>query len=552
MADSRDITGKNRKFTGTDSVQLPVGTTGQRVASGSADKGKIRFNSSTNLSEYYTGTEWKSIDSPPTITNFTLDGGSSRTAAAVDRTQAGDFTLVIAGSLYDTTGAVVTLVPENGGATVNTQSITRNSVTQLTCTFTRSDLNDSNDPYTLKVTNGSGLSAELSTAITVNKAPTFATNADTNVLSTFGSASAPFSETTVAATDADGDSLTHTISAGALPTGMTITSAGALAGTIAAGATLGEYTFTVKAADAFYESTRQFKLSVAQGPVDAEYTSPGTYTYTVPSGVNNISVVCIGAGGASGIGNSGQGGGGGSLGYRNSISVTPGQTATVVVGAANGRSGNNGQSGGSSSFTYDGTTTTAGGGGGGGGTGTGTGGSAGSGGTRSGTTDGGGNGGSGGQDGQNAGGPGGGGAGGYSGNGGSAIGGYSPTTAANGNAGTGGGGGGGGKGGANEAGGGGGGGTGLFGQGTNGAGGTGQAQNGNEGGGGGGGSGGAPGSDGKSSGEGGFGGDGAAGGGGQGGPNINSGANGNGGSGAVRIVYHPSGAAFPSTNVGDV
>ena len=552
MADTRDITGKNRKFTGTDSVRLPVGTTGERVASGSADKGKIRFNSTTNLSEYYTGTEWKSIDSPPTITNFTIDGGSSVTAGGVDRTTAGNFTLVIAGSLYDTTGATVTLVPENGGATVNVQSITRDSATQLTAVFQRSDLNDSNDPYTLKVTNGSGLSAELSTAITVNKAPTFATNADTNVLSTFGGASSPFSETTIAATDADGDSVTHTISAGSLPTGLSLSAAGALTGTVAGGATLGDYTFTVQAADGFYQVTRQFVLSVAQGPVDAEYTSSGTFTYTVPTGVNNISVVCIGAGGASGIGNSGQGGGGGALAYRNAISVTPGQTATVVVGAANGRSGNNGQAGGSSSFTYSGTTTTAGGGGGGGGTGTQSGGSAGSGGTRSGTNNGGGDGGSGGQDGQNAGGPGGGGAGGYSGNGGNAVGGYSPTTAANGNAGTGGGGGGGGKGGANEGGGGGGGGTGLFGEGTNGAGGTGQGQNANEGGGGGGGSGGASGSDGSTQGEGGFGGSGGAGGGGQGGPNINSGANGNGGVGSVRIVYHPSGAAFPSTNVGDV
>jgi hypothetical protein len=31
MADSRDITGKNRKFTGTGGIKLPTGTEAQRV-----------------------------------------------------------------------------------------------------------------------------------------------------------------------------------------------------------------------------------------------------------------------------------------------------------------------------------------------------------------------------------------------------------------------------------------------------------------------------------------------------------------------------------------
>jgi len=58
MADLRDFTGKNRKFTGTASVKLPEGTTGQRVDL----QGALRFNTTTGLAEYYTGTLWKSID----------------------------------------------------------------------------------------------------------------------------------------------------------------------------------------------------------------------------------------------------------------------------------------------------------------------------------------------------------------------------------------------------------------------------------------------------------------------------------------------------------
>ena len=52
MSDIRDFTGKNRKFTGTDSIKLPVGTTAQRVDS----QANLRFNSTLNLAEYYDGT----------------------------------------------------------------------------------------------------------------------------------------------------------------------------------------------------------------------------------------------------------------------------------------------------------------------------------------------------------------------------------------------------------------------------------------------------------------------------------------------------------------
>ena len=157
MSNLEDFTGKNRRFTGTTGIDISTGTTGQRDTS--FGSGTLRFNTTTNLLEYYTGTDWKSIDSPPLITNFTLDGGSSVTTASVDNEASGDFTLVIAGSLFDTTGATVTLA--GSGETLSTQSLVRNSANQLTATFTRSQVDGTNSPYTLKVTNGSGLSASL-------------------------------------------------------------------------------------------------------------------------------------------------------------------------------------------------------------------------------------------------------------------------------------------------------------------------------------------------------------------------------------------------------
>jgi len=71
------------------------------------------------------------------------------------------------------------------------------------------------------------------------------------------------------------------------------------------------------------------------------YVSPGSYTFTVPSGVVDISAVVIGggAGGATGYysNGSGGGGGGGGLAWMNGISCQPGDTFTVQVGSAGSR-----------------------------------------------------------------------------------------------------------------------------------------------------------------------------------------------------------------------
>lgn len=71
------------------------------------------------------------------------------------------------------------------------------------------------------------------------------------------------------------------------------------------------------------------------------YTTPGTHSWTCPAGVNYVSVVCIGGGGGGmyyNVSNSGwrysmNGGGGGGLAWMNNISVTPGTSYNVVVGA---------------------------------------------------------------------------------------------------------------------------------------------------------------------------------------------------------------------------
>lgn len=71
------------------------------------------------------------------------------------------------------------------------------------------------------------------------------------------------------------------------------------------------------------------------GPVGQQaWTTPGTYSWTVPEGVTSVCAVCVGGGGAGGYDGSRyySGGSGGSLAYANNVSVTPGETLSVVVG----------------------------------------------------------------------------------------------------------------------------------------------------------------------------------------------------------------------------
>ena len=68
-----------------------------------------------------------------------------------------------------------------------------------------------------------------------------------------------------------------------------------------------------------------------------EFTTAGTYSWTVPPGVYSISAVLIGGG--SQITNGIYGGKtGGGLRYINGLSVSPGQVYTITVGAAAGNS----------------------------------------------------------------------------------------------------------------------------------------------------------------------------------------------------------------------
>ena len=329
------------------------------------------------------------------------------------------------------------------------------------------------------------------------------------------------------------------------------TASGASSPLVVTGLTNGTaYTFKVIATNVYgpsYPSASSSSVTPTVVTGQQAYTTANTYTWVAPAGVTSVSVVAVSAGGSGAT--NGNGGSGGMLGYKNNVSVTPGNSYSIVVGASSGVSPSpGGRAGASSAFTMSvcggrnganngstglitnacnttGTPGTAGGGGGNGGAG----------GAFSGY---GGSPGAGGGGGAGAGG----GAGGYTGGGGGGGAGYGGSA---GGAGAGGGGGGAGGGGSSFKGGAGGGGVGILGQGSSGSGGGARS-------GGAGGSSGATGSNSPSGYSGASGG--LYGGGGGGGSNCccGGGCGAAGAGGAVRIIWPGTTRSFPSTNTGDL
>ena len=341
---------------GSGGVGMSTMTTAERNSLSGIKKGQFIFNETLNLAQYYDGTGWKSIDAPPVITNFSLDGGSAGTTGIINAAAGGNATIAINGSFFDTTASTVTFV--GSGETLNTASITRNSSNLLTVTVARSGFDNSNEPYSIKVLNSSGLSATLSDALTQDAPPTFSTNANTNIGTLYEGTTNYANLTTIAATDSDGDTITHTISAGALPSGVSLNTNGTFTGTVGS-SQAGNFTFTVQAATSNYTVTRQFIMTVATLPQGGNvstsgnnrihtFTSSGTFTTAFNAGVELL-VVGGGGGGAGAF--AGGGGAGGVVHDPSGATMTSG-SYTIAVGQGgqgglgwqnvNGMRGNNG------------------------------------------------------------------------------------------------------------------------------------------------------------------------------------------------------------------
>jgi len=211
-------------------VRVPHGTTAQRPSSPAG--GHLRFNTDLGtLEQYNTSTNsWQAIDSPPIITSLAYAG--SLTGAD----PAGSETITLTGTNFKA-GASVTV----GGTTAPSVSVVSStSITFTTPAKTAAD-------YDVKVTNANGLAATLSNGISYNGVPAFSTAAG-NVGSI--AEDVAMSTITIVAAEPDGGALAFSVTSGALPTGVSMSSAGAITGTPNVNVTSDTtYNFTVTATD---------------------------------------------------------------------------------------------------------------------------------------------------------------------------------------------------------------------------------------------------------------------------------------------------------------
>ena len=335
--------------TGTGAILPPTGTTIQRPTPAAA---QLRFNTTLNLMEYYDGTIWKSIDSPPLITS--ISGQINENT---------DSTLTITGSNFQS-GAVVYI---SGAAVSNIDralTTTFVSSTQVTAATNATAVNYVGGAnFDVKVTNTSGLSGILAAAGAVDRDPTWTTASGSigNIYDS-GRGSVSFS---VVATDPESTAVTYALTTGSLPTGLSLnTSTGAITGSTSAVGSDTTTTFSITpTSNGQAGVARSFSIT-QKAPVVTSFTATGSSTFSVPTGITTLKVLVV-AGGGSGGGRYAGGGGGGGVVVHSSYPVTPGGTVSYTVGAgasAASAGSNNGNDGSNSVF---GTMTANGGGGGG-------------------------------------------------------------------------------------------------------------------------------------------------------------------------------------------
>ena len=200
---------ENISDTGTAGTKVASGTTGQRGSTA----GQIRFNTTTGLAEYYTGTEFKIIDVPPTVTAV------SPLEVASDA--GGNVTFTITGSNFQS-GAVAKFIG-NDATEITASTTTVNSSSSISAVIARSSFDNAKEPYDVKVLNTSGLSGILDNQINVDLAPAWNTASGQIGGSIYENEN--IQTTTVSATDTDGDTVSYSVTSNSLPSGLSINSA---------------------------------------------------------------------------------------------------------------------------------------------------------------------------------------------------------------------------------------------------------------------------------------------------------------------------------------
>jgi hypothetical protein len=251
MANLRDFKNKNTKFTGTDGIVIPVGTTsGTGPRPGSPDLGTLRYNTTTGLPEFYTGAGWSAVAPPPTVT--TISGTINENTNSTITVNGTNFT---SGSIVSITGAAVSSVARP----LTTTFVNSGQVTAATNAAAVNYVGGAS--FDVTVTNTSGLAATLTTAGAVDRDPTWSTSAGTvaTINDQYGSYS---NIATLSASDPDGGATTFSLASGSLPGNTSLSSGGVISGNPTNESSSTTYSFTVAATSNGQSTNRSFNIIV--------------------------------------------------------------------------------------------------------------------------------------------------------------------------------------------------------------------------------------------------------------------------------------------------
>lgn len=296
----------NITLKGSEGVILPSGSTAERP--GSPADGVFRFNTTTDMMEYYNGTNWQGLyEDQPSVTS--IDPTTAISANQV---------ITITGKNFRS-GVTVKFIG-NDGTQYNSPTVVFNSATQITATTPSTALTVANEPYDVRAINASGFSGTLDNALDAGSTPTFGVGAGT--LGTLREGENASGYTQITATDADGQSVTISLKTGSsLPNGVSMSNSGVFSGTTPVTGSNVTTTFTVQATDGVNTAERTYSVTV-RAALYAQLSSSGTWS--VPAGVDSAEILIV-AGGASGAKTENVqpgGGGAGGIVYRSSYTFT--------------------------------------------------------------------------------------------------------------------------------------------------------------------------------------------------------------------------------------
>jgi hypothetical protein len=222
---------------------IPFGINSQRPSNPEA--GQPFFNGEENRLEVYTqNVGWQNIvGETPGVISFSgeyLESNASNT-------------LLINGTNF-ASGALAYVIGSNG-VEVPAASTSVTSIVEISAVF--SGLTPANEPYDIKVVNPSNLYGLLNDVLYINDTPVWTTSAGS--LGTFNELTTQSIQ--LATTDDEGTARTYSVTSGALPSGLTLSSSGLISGTISEVSSTTTSNFTVTATDGKNPSPRAFSIT---------------------------------------------------------------------------------------------------------------------------------------------------------------------------------------------------------------------------------------------------------------------------------------------------